>query len=363
MNDGGQWKAAHHFPVYAIPGSTGDSLMNQLSLYSGNVTSAPFGQELIAAGVNSHNFVRIYTGIDTSDNSGTLPGLWVILLVVIASLGGALILTSCLMHFIQRRRREALRRGIMSGEVNLEALGIKRLTVPVDSIHKMPLFIYMCPPGSPPTELGNREDSDGDRRQTLEIPVINDLLTGLRVQPQMYQSQSQPTCPICLDDYESLKTVIRELPCGHIFHPDCIDNFLSNHSSLCPMCKKSALPIGYCPTIVTNSMVRRERMMRLLRENAEEPVANDWRRKIRQWYNRRRVDRSQHVSSFGLQTRRLHTSAVSRTHIPAGVGRQDIVELRSQELVGDMIITDEIAEERQRPKCTHYPFRVNDYHV
>jgi hypothetical protein len=76
---------------------------------------------------------------------------------------------------------------------------------------------------------------------------------------------SQPTCPICLDDYESGVTEIRELSCGHIFHPECIDTFLRSSSSLCPLCKKSALPPGYCPAKITNAMVRRERNLRRLR--------------------------------------------------------------------------------------------------
>jgi len=58
--------------------------------------------------------------------------------------------------------------------------------------------------------------------------------------------------------------VIRELVCGHIYHTECIDEFLSQVSSLCPLCKASMLPPGHCPKI-TNSMVRRERAVRRLR--------------------------------------------------------------------------------------------------
>ena len=32
------------------------------------------------------------------------------------------------------------------------------------------------------------------------------------------------------------------------------------------MCKKTALPVGYCPRVVTNAMVRRERMVRRIRD-------------------------------------------------------------------------------------------------
>jgi hypothetical protein len=78
----------------------------------------------------------------------------------------------------------------------------------------------------------------------------------------------QPTCEICLEPYKNRETIIRELPCGHIFHPECIDEFLHGVSSLCPICKASMLPEGYCPKI-TNDMVRRERAIRLLRGRIE----------------------------------------------------------------------------------------------
>lgn len=45
-----------------------------------------------------------------------------------------------------------------------------------------------------------------------------------------------------------------------------IDEFLGEVSSLCPICKASMLPRGYCPEI-TNETVRRERAIRRLRHS------------------------------------------------------------------------------------------------
>lgn len=246
----------------------------------------------------------------------------------------------------------------MSGEVNLEALGIKRLTVPVDSIHKMPLFIYMCPATSPTIEAGSTAESNGSQPSTIQVPIIQDPSSGLRIQPQLYQPQSQPTCAICLDDFESLKTVIRELPCGHIYHPACIDTFLGSNSSLCPMCKKSALPIGYCPPEITNAMVRREQIIRLLQEHAEIPARNDWRGRIRHWYGRMLISRSQHVSSFELPTQRQNVATISDASVPPGLSREEVAELRSRELMNDSAMAEEAPQERQRPKCKHFPFSI-----
>jgi hypothetical protein len=86
----------------------------------------------------------------------------------------------------------------------------------------------------------------------------------------------QPTCHICLANFEHRVSIIRELPCGHILHPECIDEFLTENSSLCPVCKQCMLAPGYCPKI-TNGMARRERALRKLRgsidlDDLDEPM-------------------------------------------------------------------------------------------
>lgn len=43
-------------------------------------------------------------------------------------------------------------------------------------------------------------------------------------------------CAICVEDFQEGSDV-RVLPCDHVFHPKCVDEWLSNHSSLCPLCK------------------------------------------------------------------------------------------------------------------------------
>ena len=44
------------------------------------------------------------------------------------------------------------------------------------------------------------------------------------------------TCPICLDDFEE-KDLLRELPCFHLYHPECIDEWLTRKAANCPQCK------------------------------------------------------------------------------------------------------------------------------
>ncbi|KAF2808256.1 uncharacterized protein BDZ99DRAFT_534191 [Mytilinidion resinicola] len=282
LGDGGSWKSKNSFPVYALPGITGAIVMQQLNLYSGNITTVPNGRELVDIGYPPSSYVRLWANVDTGSGS-QLPSLWVFLLVVLALLciiaGGS----SCFLHVLQRRRRRDLRTRIVNGQVDLEALGIKKLTVPQEYLDKMPVYNYTreataaeekeeellvgpqplpqarlsLKPSQVPSESGNPLV----RRSSAPSPSTPT--------EHAHPAFSQPTCPICLDDFEPNVTPIRELPCRHIFHPDCVDTFLLNNSSLCPMCKKSTLPDGYCPDTITNAMVRRERYIRRYRQRAQ----------------------------------------------------------------------------------------------
>ena len=118
--------------------------MEKLSLYSGNLTTVPDGGELITEyHFDPRSYARVYTEIDVEAQS-SIPSLWVFLLIVAGGLLFVLCSTSLLMHYIQRRRRARLRHRIQRGQVDLEALGIKRLMVPRSVIEKMPLFVYTC---------------------------------------------------------------------------------------------------------------------------------------------------------------------------------------------------------------------------
>lgn len=179
------------------------------------------------------------------------------------------------MHLMQRNRRQSLRRRIRAGDIDLEAIGLKRITVPTDLLNKMPLVTYH------PSHVAVKEDENktsqdlpskgdvetphsesGERGDTTLVPSEPETTPFTTKLPKTDLSFSQSTCAICLDDFITDETTVRELPCRHVFHPECVDGFLQNTSSLCPMCKKSVLPSGYCPPVITNAMVRRERFHR-----------------------------------------------------------------------------------------------------
>jgi hypothetical protein len=47
-------------------------------------------------------------------------------------------------------------------------------------------------------------------------------------------SDEEPHCSICLGEYEHSDKLVR-LPCGHIFHEDCITSW-TDHNTRCPLC-------------------------------------------------------------------------------------------------------------------------------
>ena len=44
-------------------------------------------------------------------------------------------------------------------------------------------------------------------------------------------------CTICLDKFGPTAE-IRQLPCGHFFHKDCVDTWLLQNALTCPLCKR-----------------------------------------------------------------------------------------------------------------------------
>lgn len=232
--------------------------MQHLAQYSSN---SDISQGILARGqFDPSDYVRLCTRFTL--RSGTnVPTLWAFLLIVLGLVILIVAATSFAMHFYQGRNRRALQRRVENGEVDLESLGIKRLRVPQDAIDKLDTIIYV------PTE----EESD-DKGENMDHMSQSPPDPVLPISPAPNQFLwSQPTCPICLEDFAAHQTTVRSLPCHHIYHPACIDAFLRDSSSLCPVCKARALPANtsYSGEPITNAMVRYERRMRRMNQTRE----------------------------------------------------------------------------------------------
>ena len=130
----------------------------------------------------------------------------------------------------------------------------------------MPLYTYPPEKGDPAQRLEPEPGSEAVPTTDEPVQQVNAAEKDGAATATPQTPFLQPTCAICLDDFCAEESVVRELPCRHIFHAACVDAFLRENSSLCPLCKTSVLPKGYCPPVITNAMVRRERMLRRMRD-------------------------------------------------------------------------------------------------
>ncbi|KAK4174537.1 hypothetical protein QBC36DRAFT_333409 [Triangularia setosa] len=73
--------------------------------------------------------------------------------------------------------------------------------------------------------------------------------------------KSKPTkghsCAICTEDFVEGRDV-RKLPCGHIFHPPCVDPWLLQFSVTCPLCR-----VDLQTKTASNALTRPQRALQL----------------------------------------------------------------------------------------------------
>jgi len=70
------------------------------------------------------------------------------------------------------------------------------------------------------------------RGEVLSEDIVDQL-------PTMFGAVGGAVCGICLGDLD-VQQESMELPCKHIFHRDCVTQWLTKHSALCPFCNWAA---------------------------------------------------------------------------------------------------------------------------
>ncbi|KAJ5788616.1 hypothetical protein N7457_003606 [Penicillium paradoxum] len=207
-----EWRVDNHYPVYAIPGPAGISLINDLSWYSDNTVGTKRDSSTEGFAMQSEN-QRLFARIE----NGTIIMLSLVLIIVY--------------RLVLRKRRVEFQRRVNEGEVDLEALALNQMKAPQEVVDKMPCYTYLridAPKeallpeengSANPTELDSGENTrpsspnkdDQSRGATgprkPEAAVIKpDSKESCRSKYRL--SHTQTTCAICIDDFVAGSSVL-----------------------------------------------------------------------------------------------------------------------------------------------------------
>ncbi|KAL4918260.1 hypothetical protein BDW62DRAFT_66169 [Aspergillus aurantiobrunneus] len=321
LNGETSWENKNLYPVYAVPGSAGITLMEQLSWYSGNVTQPQSQQNVSAQGEGWD--VRLFTLIDLEGTSRKKSSIWGFLLAILGTILVLSIILLLLYQLLQRRRREILQRRLEADRAAHQQFDLQHFKVPREFLVRFPIYVYpslddvgrdysqqnphdthrsdraesVKSVGTEQTKNG--KESEAEEEEGAHMTKYNSSIrvedasvaeqkpkttpaetedTSPRPAPYvtftpttvdsgvLYQknanrlSHSQTRCVICLDDFVPALSTVRELPCGHIYHPECIDVSLTQTSSLCPLCKKCVFMSEFCPISAPEAVYQQENM-------------------------------------------------------------------------------------------------------
>lgn len=220
----------------------------------------------------------------TAPNTKVLSESWLVVLSVAVSALFLFFLLYVILKVLQRLRR-SLHQGGTSSDSDLEEFVPRRMVVPPQFLSTIPLYRYpealevastVKEPKDPILKnKGNgkqcspniqaRDIAEPDDMHAIYEELMPEIRECWSVDGRHGPSFSQASCSICLEDFAPRTSLVRELPCTHIFHAECIDTFLSRESCLCPLCKMSVLPTSFFPDQVTGFLQHRGRSQKWIR--------------------------------------------------------------------------------------------------
>lgn len=108
------------------------------------------------------------------------------------------------------------------------------------STHTADSHDAMTEPSSMTEEADAQPEADHDHEHVpdavADAAAATTTVTTAAAAANRDMEAGNNNCPICTDDFVKGQDV-RLLPCGHQFHPDCIDPWLINVSGTCPLCR------------------------------------------------------------------------------------------------------------------------------
>ncbi len=86
--------------------------------------------------------------------------------------------------------------------------------------------------------VNNVMENNNEEKQTATAEQIKELSSEVYETVGLEnKTKNSEFCTICQENYSN-ESKLKILPCGHFFHCDCIEPWLLNCSSLCPICRK-----------------------------------------------------------------------------------------------------------------------------
>ncbi|KAF5092427.1 hypothetical protein D0Z00_004595 [Geotrichum galactomycetum] len=162
---------------------------------------------------------------------------------------------------------------------------------------------------SRPATLSNNTQYDSDMDTDNEDDDSNN-----HHHPAFPSEGALDMCAICIEDFEE-SNIVRLLPCGHIFHPECIDPWFLTRQARCPLCKanyyapKPEDPLGPDPVEVLEQRYleqqrQRAREAREQGESANPPPNTSIGRRLsnRLWGSRRTTSSSRENDGNELES-------------------------------------------------------------
>ena len=91
-----------------------------------------------------------------------------------------------------------------------------------------------------PSSASESEASVQDKNKKLIEKLLNTTLAPMKYNPYLGIRDGNPTlvCTICLEEFKVDKSIVSVTPCQHVFHFQCISNWLTNNvvNPKCPNC-------------------------------------------------------------------------------------------------------------------------------
>ncbi|KAM0888170.1 hypothetical protein ACQ4PT_028520 [Festuca glaucescens] len=174
-----------------------------------------------AAGTTNQVMKVRYADVD--DSNFALHGRAVPLLAGLLALALVALVAVCLYLNWACNRRHRRRH-----HADLEATAAATVLpgLDADAINALPVTLYS------PTRSSGRKGGGGDEEQAAEAE-----------------------CSICISALVAGDKVKALPPCGHCFHPDCVDDWLRSHPS-CPLCRTTLLPVTAAKQDAVNTTSR-----------------------------------------------------------------------------------------------------------